>query len=159
MTHSVVLLNDGTSQVLLNDGTSLLLLNAEGVGHGVDIQGIHPIVDLRGFGAGRKPKRKSRQICIMVNGKISCIFPMPTKGKLFRQVETKFQSQISRIFNSKTLGKLWKSKHFETRFRLDKKTRIKIFGERQAKIFEKLKESKLKKMKKLFDAYKESQDE
>lgn len=33
MTHSIVLLNDGTSGVLLNDGTSYVLLNAEGPEH------------------------------------------------------------------------------------------------------------------------------
>lgn len=153
-----VLLNNGDF-VLLNDGSSQVLLNTHVAPTGIRIQGTHPIVDLRGFGAGRKPKRKSRQICIMVNGKISCVFLMPTKGKLFRQVETKFQSQTSRALNLKTLGKLWKSKHFETKFRIDKKTRIKIFGKREAGIFEKLKESKLKKIKKLFDVYKESQDE
>jgi len=41
MTHSVVLLNDGTSVVLLNNGNQVLL-NAEGITHGVDIVGTHP---------------------------------------------------------------------------------------------------------------------
>jgi len=42
MTHSKVLLNDGSSGILLNDGSSFLVLNAEGPTHGgVTIQSIH----------------------------------------------------------------------------------------------------------------------
>ena len=54
MTHSFVLLNDG-SQVLLNDGSSKLLLNASGPTHGVETVGTHAVQKIY-------PKKRLREV-------------------------------------------------------------------------------------------------
>jgi len=76
MPHSRILLNDGTSAVLLNDGISFALLNEVGPAHvaGIELIGTQAISDLRGFGSGRRPKRKSRQVSVVVNGQVRRMF-------------------------------------------------------------------------------------
>ena len=69
MTHSRILLNDGTSAVLLNDGTSFVLLNAEGPpdAAGITLEGNHGrFVDFRDF----KAEKEEILITIKVIGAI-----------------------------------------------------------------------------------------
>ena len=165
MTDSI-LLNDGTSFLLLNDGTSKLLLNAHvapSVG-GVDIVGTHAVADLRGIGAGRRKKKRIRAIGIIMDGRISRLIVIPSTSKIFQKVILELKSKIAKIINPRVEGKLWKSNHYETKARIDKTTSLDIRGKLPFSVYEKylkkkLKESRLRKLKKLFDMYKEVEDE
>ena len=108
MTHSKILLNDGSSAILLNDGTSFLILNAEGDVHvsGVDIQGTHPVADLRGIAQVKKKKRI--QPVLQAVGQISRFSIFSGSARLFRKNKLSAESKISKVIESRMMGRIWR---------------------------------------------------
>ncbi len=140
-----VLLNNGDF-VLLNDGISHVLLNTHVAPIGVDIQGIHPVADLRGI--TKKKKRRSVQIVMEAVGQISKIISFTGKARLFKQNTLHSSSQISRTIESRMVGKIWKpntlwmeSTVFGDRIKLP-------ISDIEKEMKEKMKKSKLKRMMK-----------
>ena len=104
MTHSNLLLNDGTSLLLLNNGVDNLLLNAEGPAHedGVVLVGDHSkVFDFRDF---RRPAKRFATCIIGISCKIQIYITPLVESKIKRSDSMPLHSTILResTFNSES---------------------------------------------------------
>ena len=143
MPHNI-LLNEG-GRLLSNDGAdNFIVLNAGAELHGVNIENIHATQDLRGIGRRRR-RRVTEMFPIEVYGRIVYQNRIETYAKLLRERPFKTVSKILTESVPKTTSKVY------TTTLLEVKSKIMILQHR-------VKEVKMKKIKKLYDEYKQEFD-
>ena len=151
MTHSTILLNNGISHIRLNDGSGILLLNAEGGEHGIAIQNAHAISDLRGLGADKRRKRKTRISKATAQARIATLSASKTESLLLRQQLMKVESKIQKSNDLNIKSKIFDE--YRTEF-VDGK-----WEDFENEMSDKIKEGKLKKIRKLYYDYEGIYDE
>ncbi len=144
MVHENVLLNNG-DDILLNNG-GLVLLNIETPGIQIAGQN-HSLADLRGI--GRRKKRRRRHTAIEAVGQISRIISFTANAKLFRKIQLRIESKISRGVECRMVGKIWKPNQLWMESTVFSNKGIKLpISDIEKMMKEKMKKAKLKKMMK-----------
>ena len=170
MTHSNLLLNDGTSLLLLNNGTDTLLLNAEGDPHvdGVNLVGDHSkIFDFRDF---RAPAKRFATCIIGISCKIQIRITPLVESKIRRSDRMPLNSTIQResIFGGES--KIYHNSLHESKGKITHEVKlhnVHAMNDSQAKskqyqdILEGIAKEKLRKekIKEIKDMYKEYKNE
>lgn len=167
--HTFVLLNSG-DYALLNDGTSKIILNEGAEEPGVIISGTHAIQVLG------DPKPKLKQYELTAGGKISRVSVLMAFARIQRIVSFEAYARLLRVSESAATAKITRLHEHIATSDTFQRIRAEYSLDATASTFERnedkerqaratdavdrfVRESKVAKLKKLFDLYREESDE
>lgn len=155
MADFFVLLNSG-DYVLQNDGSSRVLLNSStGVSTGVIIDGNHSMPLIGSFNP--RPAPRIREFELIALGKVTRKITLRATARIIKTLEAMVRARISRTFTESArskVSKLWENIEAHSFHYMDEKD-----YEHARDIQERRREAKVKRLRKLFEDYKDSDDE
>lgn len=161
------LLQENGDQIALESGNGFLILERS-ADQGVQIAGQEhsvPIMDLRGW----KSQQFQKQVMcfIDVSGQIKCKTTMVLTSPILRRVIESMTCRIANIINTTLKGKIWRTSKEQYQGKIDRAlfldSGIKLTNKEHDdlmndRIKDKIKESKRKSTKSLWDLYRETFD-